>query len=226
MPEFLPAPGHVTVVIVDPAGIPGESTAACLNSAELEQAVRFHFEKDARHWKACRTALRRILGEALEVDPAGLAFEIGPHGKPHLPPPNHELHFNLSHCGDLALVALCRVGPVGIDVEPAGRMPSLLDCEPAFCHPQEIARLPPSPEERAACLLELWTSKESLLKALGTGLSLAPETVSIAAGGASDHPLLRDFRIHPLDHPRLPHHVARLAAPQGIAGIRIFEFNA
>lgn len=212
-------------MVVDPASIPAESAVACLSAAEEAQAARFHFEKDARHWKACRGALRSILGAALELDPAGLAFDLGPHGKPHLPPPHHGLHFNLSHCRDLALVALCQVGPVGIDLEPAGRMPGLLDCEPAFCHPDEIARLPPSPHDRAACLLELWTSKESLLKALGTGLSLAPESVSLAAGNFSDHPLLRDFRIHPLDHPRLHRHVARMAAPHGIAGIRIVEFN-
>lgn len=225
MPEFLPAPGHVTVVVVDPGLIPEESSAICLSAAEQEQAARFHFEKDARHWKACRTALRRILGEALDLDPAGLTFDLGPHGKPHLPPPHHGLHFNLSHCRDLALVALCRVGPVGIDLEPAGRMPGLLDCEPAFCHPDEIARLPRSPEERSACLLELWTSKESLLKALGTGLSLPPESVSLASGNGSDHPLLQGFRIHPLDHPTLRNHVARLAAPQDIAGIRILGFS-
>lgn len=225
MPDFLPDPGHVTVVVIDPALIPEEKAARCLSAAEQEQANRFHFEKDARHWRACRTALRSILGEALERDPAGLAFDLGPHGKPHLPPPHHRLHFNLSHCRDLALVALCRVGPVGIDIEPAKRTPGLLDCESSFCHPDEIARLPASPDERAACLLELWTSKESLLKALGTGLSLAPESVSLASENRSDHPLLRDFRIHPLDHPRLRHHVARLAAPQGIAGIRVLEFQ-
>ena len=224
MPDFLPARGHVTVVIVDPALV-AESTTGCLSAAERAQAARFHFEKDARHWQACRNSLRRILGAALELDPASLAFEFGPHGKPLLPPPHHGLHFNLSHCRDLALVALCRAGPVGIDLEPADRMPGLLDCESAFCHPAEIAGLPPSPAERAARLLDLWTSKESLLKALGTGLSLPPESVSIAAGNGSDHPLLRDFRIHALDHPRLCRHVARLAAPQGIAGIRILEFN-
>lgn len=225
MPDFLPAPGHVTVVVIDPALIPEEKAAFFLSAAEQEQANRFHFEKDARHWRACRTALRCILGEALEQDPAGLSFNLGPHGKPHLPPPHHGLHFNLSHCRDLALVALCRVGPVGIDLEPAKRTPSLLDCESAFCHPDEIARLPASPDERAACLLELWTSKESLLKALGTGLSLAPESVSLASENRSDHPLLKDFRIHPLDHPRLLQHVARLAAPQDIAGIRVLEFQ-
>lgn len=226
MPEFLPAPGHVTVIVVDPALIPEESTTACLSAAEQEQAARFHFEKDARHWRACRTALRRILGAALEFAPADLSFHLGAHGKPHLPPPRHGLHFNLSHCRDLALVALCQTGPVGINLEPADRAPTLIGCEPAFCHPDEIAQFPTSPDERAARLLDLWTSKESLLKALGTGLSLPPESVSLATGNASDHPLLRDFTIHRLDHPRLRDHIARLAAPHETLRIGIFEFTA
>ena len=225
MPDFLPAPGHVTVVVVDPALIPEESSTACLSTAEQEQAKRFHFEKDARHWRACRAALRRILGAALDLDPAGLAFDLGPHGKPFLPPPHAGLHFNLSHCRDLALVALCQTGPVGIDLEPADRKPGLLDCESAFCHPEEIAGLPDAPDERSVRLLDLWTSKESLLKALGTGLSLPPESVSLAAGNVSPHPLLKDFRIHPLASPRLRHHVARIAAPQEIEAIHILEFT-
>lgn len=225
MPDYLPAPGQVTVVVVDPALIATETTGNCLTAAERAQAARFRFERDASHWRACRTALRFILGEALDLDPADIALELGAHGKPHLPPPHHGVHFNLSHCRDLALVALCQSGPVGIDLEPEGRTPTLLGCEPAFCHPEEIASLPSSADERAARLLDLWTSKESLLKALGTGLSLPPESVSLAAGNGSDHPLLQDFRIHPLDHPRLRHHVARLAAPHGIAAVRILEFN-
>ncbi len=224
MSAFLPAAGRATVVVIDPAAIAEETAAASLTAAEREHAARFHFDNDARHWRACRGVLRRILGEALALDPAAVHLEFGEQGKPRLPPPHHGLHFNLSHCRDLALVALCRGGPVGIDLEPAGRRPSLLGCESSFCHPSEIAALPPLPAERAAALLDLWTSKEALLKALGTGLSLPPETVAITAGNGSSHPLLREFRIHRLAHPRLRDHIARLAAPREIVVVEILEF--
>ncbi len=215
------------VVIVDPAGIPDERIAACLSTAEQEQAARFRFEKDARHWRACRTALRTILGRALGIDPAGLVLEFGEHGKPRLAPPHDGLHFNLSHCHDLALVALSRSGPLGIDLEPADRAGSLLGCESSFCHPQEIDALPAPADARAAALLDLWTSKEALLKALGTGMSLAPESVSLAGpGGHGSHPRLRGFTLRPLHHAALEKHVARLATPDGIAGIEVREFSA
>lgn len=209
--DFLPAAGRATVVVIDPA----RADASLLNPAEREQAARFRFAKDARHWSACRSALRRILGQALACDPATLVLELGPHGKPRLPPPHHRLHFNLSHCRDLALLALCQDGPVGIDLEPADRAPTLLGCESAFCHPEEIAGLPESADTRARALLALWTAKEAALKALGTGLSLAPQSLSLAPGGPglSGSPQLARFRLHRLSHPALDRHLGCLAAP-------------
>jgi len=211
VPEFLPAAGRATVVVIDPA----RTDASVLSAAEREQAARFRFARDARRWSACRSALRRILGEALAADPAALVLDFGPHGKPLLPPPHHGLHFNLSHCHDLALLALCQDGPVGIDLEPADRAPTLLGCESAFCHPEEIAALPIAPDARALTLLALWTAKEAALKALGTGLSLAPQSLSLAPGGPgiSGSPPLADFRLHRLSHPALDRHLACLAAP-------------
>jgi 4'-phosphopantetheinyl transferase len=126
---------------VDPALVRTEVTA-CLSAAERQQAERFRFEKDAVHWRACRAALRVVLGEALGIAAETVAFEFGEFGKPALSPPWDGLHFNLSHCRDLALIALCGDGAVGVDVEPADRAASLLGCEDAFCHPEEIAQLP------------------------------------------------------------------------------------
>jgi len=225
--ESIPPPGCASVIVFDPAGIGEALVSASLQPAELEQARRFRFEKDARHWRACRAALRLILGRALHADPAALAFQIAEHGKPGLAPPHHQgLNFNLSHCADLALVALCRSGPVGIDVEAAGRGDCLIGCESSFCHPEEIALLPARPRDRAAALLDLWTSKEALLKALGTGMSLAPESVSLAGGGArAAHPRLSVFVLHALEHPALQAHVARLATLPDIGAVRIEEFT-
>lgn len=216
MPPPLPQPGSAIVHVIDPGMIPEDQAAAVLSLTELEQASRFRFEKDARHWKACRSALRRILGEALGIAAAEVPFEFEEFGKPLLREPFASLHFNLSHCHDLALVALGLDGPLGIDVEPADRGTSLLGCEQAFCHPDEIAALPGEERERAHALLDLWTSKESLLKALGTGMSLAPETVSLLPPGdhgAGKHPRLQPFRLQRLEHPLLERHLARIAVP-------------
>jgi 4'-phosphopantetheinyl transferase len=216
-----PASGSVIVHVVDPAGIAGNW---CLTATERGLAERFRFEKDAVHWRACRAALRMILGRALDCEPRELVLETGEFGKPALGPPHHGLHFNLSHCRDLALVALCAEGPVGIDIEPADRGNSLLGCEASFCHPEEISGLPLEGDRRGMELLDLWTRKEALLKALGTGMSLAPETVSLV-DPAAPHPRLLPFGVRRLKHPLLERHVAHLAAPHACTTMEIAAFQ-
>jgi len=160
--------------------------------------------------------MRAILGAALGIAPESVPLIFAEFGKPLLQPPFDFLHFNLSHCHDLALVALGVDGPLGIDLEPADRGKSLLGCEHAFCHPDEITGLPEMEDQRADVLLDLWTSKEALLKALGTGMSLAPETVSLTPPGergAGPHPRLQPFRLRRVEHASLENHYARLAVP-------------
>jgi 4'-phosphopantetheinyl transferase len=214
----------VIVHVVHPSATEDADALLSLTGDEREQSGRFRFEKDARHWRACRSALRRILGEALEVEAVFVPLDFAEFGKPLLREPFDRLHFNLSHCHDLALVAISCDGPVGVDLEAQSRGRSLLGCEQAFCHPEEMATLPDDEELRASALLDLWTGKEALLKGLGTGMSVAPETVSLVPRGehgAGTYPRLQSFRLHRLDHPLLEQHVARLAAPLGSERILI-----
>jgi 4'-phosphopantetheinyl transferase len=212
-------------VVVDPALIDVEVTA-CLSPAERKQAERFRFKKDAVHWRSCRAALRVVLGQALGISPETVAFEFGEFGKPSLSPPGNGLHFNLSHCRDLALIALCRDGAVGVDVEPADRANTLLGCEDAFCHPEEIAGLSKGETLRGPALMEIWTKKESLLKALGTGFSVAAQSVTVADPPASysGDPRFDGLRLHRLGHPSLGKHFAFLAAPESVVRIEIQQW--
>lgn len=220
--HVLPAIGQVIVSIIDPVLV-GDPRGV-LTAEEAALAARFRFEKDAVHWRACRAALRQILGRALGIPAAEVALLTAEFGKPFLAEPHAGLHFNLSHCEDLAIVALCCDGPVGVDIEPAGRAPSLLECVEVFCHPDEIAALPVEEARRAAALLEIWTGKEALLKALGTGLSLAPQTVALSRATQEDA-RFQPFSVRVLEHPLLTRHVARLAAPLGSPALRFEVFR-
>ena len=62
-----------------------------------------------------QAALRRVLSSYVGGDPATLAFERGPHGKPSLA--GRELEFSVSRSGEVAFVAVSGGGPVGVDVE-------------------------------------------------------------------------------------------------------------
>jgi 4'-phosphopantetheinyl transferase len=72
-----------------------------------------------RRYIVARGALRLILARYLAISPARVAFHYGLHGKPSLvsPSPGGALEFNLSHTDDIALYAVTRGIPLGVDVE-------------------------------------------------------------------------------------------------------------
>jgi len=215
--------GPAFIHLVSPAAITREAAFSCLTAGEKSQAERFRFEKDANHWAACRASLRRILGEAVQVPPGEVHLVFSKFGKPSLAAPYASLHFNLSHCQDLALIVRCTDGPVGIDLEPMTRAPELIECESTFCHPLEILELPSQIEDRGRQLLRIWTAKEAILKAMGTGLSHAPEStrilfqqphaVAICDEGFPGH---GKQCLHELIHPALSSHQAFVSLPESI----------
>jgi phosphopantetheinyl transferase len=199
---------------------------ACLSPEEIHRASTFKFPDDAARWRSFRTALRHILANTLGISPHDLPILLGEFGKPALAPPFHHLHFNLSHSHDSALVAICADGPVGIDIEALARAPSLLECVDSFCHPDEINALPLSEPSRSRRLLEIWTAKEALLKALGTGLSHPPEQVLLihhnGAWSVSPETPLKGsetMRILPIRPPAMAAFLATIAVPFSVTSI-------
>ncbi|MFB3076596.1 MAG: 4'-phosphopantetheinyl transferase superfamily protein, partial [Lysobacterales bacterium] len=89
-----------------------------LSADEVTRARRFKSEDHAAQWAFFHACLREILGAYTGQAPEQLRFQLGAHDKPALqepsPPP---LYFNLSHSGELALLALTRRAPIGVDIE-------------------------------------------------------------------------------------------------------------
>jgi len=220
--------GRAVVHLVFPELISKEFALSCLTAEEKSRANQFRFTEDAIHWVACRANLRKILGQAIHQQPHEVPIVLSEYGKPELAPPYNSLHFNLSHCANLALVVLCTDGPVGVDLEPLVRAEELLECKTTFCHPGEINILPLERTARAFQLLSIWTAKEAVLKALGTGLSHSPESIRISFRepngiAISDQPLagIEDQRLHGLDHLALVRHRAVVSVPQTVNVIEI-----
>ncbi|MEP6670111.1 MAG: 4'-phosphopantetheinyl transferase superfamily protein [Chthoniobacter sp.] len=144
---------------------------AVLSREEILRTRRFTRPVDQERFIAAHGALRMVLGNYLLVDPQELEFRAGPHGKPVLVQTFTDLRFNLSHSGDLALIAVARGREVGVDVE---RMEREIEYEPIveqYFDPTEAWELRTAPpEERVARFFDLWTRKEACLKAEGVGL--------------------------------------------------------
>lgn len=177
-------------------GSPADFSAglALLSEEERARAAKFHFEGDRKNFVARRSLLRAILGHYLKVEPSQITFAREERGKPRLAGPDGvaRLHFNFSHSRNLALCAVCRAGPLGVDVEQLRPMPEMADITATFCSPQESALLDAAPpEKRLEVFFNLWTRKEAYLKGTGEGIagSLAQLDCSVAPPGWTLHSL-------------------------------------
>ena len=150
--------------------------AGWLTPDESARAARYRFDLPCRRFVAARAGLRRILGGYLSIDdPQALPFSAGPFGKPKLALSEQQwLRFNLAHTDDLALCAVCRDREVGVDVErvdgEAASASSMSYAIRHLCSPAERTFLKGDSAEAGVRFLTLWTCKEAVGKARGTGL--------------------------------------------------------
>ena len=128
---------------------------ALLSAEERARAARFRFERDRARFVASHAALHAIVGER-EV-----AYTDD--GKPYLR--DGSLHFNLSHSGDFALIAVSPQTPVGVDIERHRERISWERIAQRFFTPREVSAM-----QSSADFYRLWVMKEAVLKAIGTGL--------------------------------------------------------
>ncbi|MFG2994748.1 4'-phosphopantetheinyl transferase family protein [Streptomyces sp. NPDC048257] len=146
-----------------------------LDTNERDKAARLLRPGDRHRYVASHLALHILIGAYLNLPPHTIPFTRetcpccgGPHGRPALT--GHNLHFSLSHSGDLAYLALA-AHPVGIDIEQTPTPTAVNDILHSL-HPtetQELTNLPPTQQPEA--LARIWTRKEAILKATGTGLA-------------------------------------------------------
>ncbi len=115
--------------------------------------------------------LRMILASYLGRHPREVAIERSVTGKPYLTEPAAGLVFNLTTTGDLALIAIARGTPIGVDCELIRARPDLERiAERMFpAHLAAAIRAAP-PEERVERFHLAWTALEADVKADGRGL--------------------------------------------------------
>ena len=166
--------------------------ASTLSADELERAQRFHFEHDKSSFIAARGVLREILGSYLGIDPGQFEVTYGPHGKPALAGADNDLTFNLSHSDDVALVALTRGRPIGVDLERMKRFAEVADVPPAIFSERELAEFRDLPrKDQQASFFNAWTRKEAFVKATGRGFSMSVKEVEVTFAPGEDARLVR-----------------------------------
>jgi 4'-phosphopantetheinyl transferase len=156
--------------------VPESALAACrskLDSEELARADRFVLPYLRTRFAAAHAFVRDVLAGYLAAPAAEVRFVVGDHGKPRLDAPHAAsgLQFNLSHSGDLAVLAVTYGRPVGVDVEQVRPLTDALAIARRFFTPEETAWLSAaSPADLGTRFFRLWTRKEAVIKAVGRGL--------------------------------------------------------
>lgn len=147
------------------------SGAELLSPEETARAARFRFARDREAFVARRATLRALLARHTGLPPGTLRLTAEAGGKPFAPEAPG-LAFNVSGTPGLALVAIGRGGPLGVDVEALRPVPDALDVARRFFSADEADALAGlAPEARGRAFLVAWTRQEARLKGLGVGLS-------------------------------------------------------
>lgn len=142
-----------------------------LSPDESTRASRFHFERDSGKFTLARAALRLILGSYVEAPAQELRFVCSEHGKPSLTDAPGNLRFNVSHSGDMAMIAVTRSQEVGVDIEAMRKDVETDKLAERFFSARERAAIRTLPaEQRIAAFYRCWTCKEAFLKGQGVGL--------------------------------------------------------
>jgi 4'-phosphopantetheinyl transferase len=171
-----PPPGptpHPLLLLInrrDPLATAGhDALLDILTAAERQRHVAYRRPADQQRFLVARAALRQLLGHWLERPPTAVAIEIGPYGKPHCA---GAPAFNLSHSGDLILLAFHRDSEVGVDVERVRPDLDWLAIARRVFPSGQTAALEGLPAgEQLEAFLWAWCRLEARLKARGEGLA-------------------------------------------------------
>jgi 4'-phosphopantetheinyl transferase len=164
-----------------------------LSPDEQTRAARFHFARDRQRFAATRALLRIVLGGYVGSEPEKLVFSYLDKGKPFLNSrgARDAIEFNVSHSGDVALLAIARGRPVGVDVEQIRENLDPLAIAHRYFSPHEQSQLGTLEErDRYAGFFRCWTRKEAYIKARGDGLSVSLNAFDVSLKPGNQDALL------------------------------------
>ena len=201
---------------------------ARLSPAERAAQARYVRPRDRAMFALSHATRRALLGAYVGVPPGALAFATGAHGKPYLDTIATDVRFNVSHSGDVALLAVARGRQLGVDVEEiraSADLDAIARAQFSPCEQSDLRRAGTSDEAKVLAFFACWSRKEAVIKAIGLGLSFPLDAFDVAIDPAGPPRLLasRDARLdaaawsmHPL---RIPAGYASALMVEGGVGV-------
>jgi 4'-phosphopantetheinyl transferase len=133
-----------------------------------QAASRFKFQAGQQRKVLGELLLRALLYQDYQINPGEIQLSYTQKNKPYLR--SHPgIHFNISHSGAWVVIAFS-TAKVGIDVEKIKRV-NLNIARRFFSEDEKKQLFSFDAQEQTNYFFDLWTLKESYLKAVGTGLT-------------------------------------------------------
>lgn len=135
---------------------------------EQHKANKFYSDNERNTYISCHALLRLILANRLKINPLDLSFIKGINDKPFLL--SNQMFFNISHTRESFAIALARDFHVGIDLEKIKQSINFHPIIENYFSNKEREYILDLKAQSIDRFFQLWTRKEALLKALGTGI--------------------------------------------------------
>lgn len=142
------------------------SWQSILSSEENARSTRMQNGQQRRTFIVSRLVLRSILGNLLDLPPDQIRIQASPGKKPQLP--GSTIDFSISHTPEAFLIGINPHGLIGVDMEiltGGENLPGIV----GFAFSEKEVQQCDSGKD-AAKFLEIWTTKEAMLKISGRGM--------------------------------------------------------
>lgn len=148
-----------------------------ISGKRREDIKRLYRFEDAQRSLLAELLIRYVVSNELKVDNSKISFYRNTYGKPFLVNVDR-FYFNTSHSGKWVVASSAYGYPTGIDVELI--RPMDMNIAKNFFSRDEYRDLINKNEaDRLAYFFELWTLKESYIKAIGKGFAIPFDSFSI-----------------------------------------------
>lgn len=162
---------------------------------EKQRYQRLHQSKQLSFFIS-HLACREILARYCHLAATDIRYQYNQHGKPALQNTEQNIEFNLSHSGQLALLAITPDLALGVDIEYKKQRSSWQRLARRFFAEAEISYILAQPDNRQLdAFYQIWTHKEAYIKATGSGMSTQLPSFSVIHNNnfeICDHNIIND----------------------------------
>lgn len=166
-----------------------------LGEAEQQRAQKFIFNEHRNNFIVVHGLLRQLLSKYLQKPVMELLFVNSSCGKPEVIQQGSEtmVNFNISHSGQLALLAFAKNIDVGVDIEIMNEDVTKDDIAKRFFSKKEVEQLLAIDSNRQVrAFFNCWVRKEAFIKLIGQGLFFPLDQFDVNMA-SDEQPLLLDI---------------------------------